>query len=39
MSYIDDKTLLSVNNDKDNIIFILFKNIDNVISSLTIDIL
>ena len=39
MSYIDDKTLLLVNNDKDNIIFILFKNIDNVISSLTIDIL
>ena len=39
MSYIDDKTLLSVNNDKDNIIFILFKNIDNVILSLTIDIL
>ena len=29
MSYIDDKTLLSVNNDKDNIIFvfILFKDI------------
>ena len=36
MSYIDDKTLLSVNNDKDNIIFILFKNIYTVLTHIEI---
>ena len=36
MSYIDDKTLLLVNNNENNIIFILFKNIYTVLTHIEI---